>query len=73
MQTKNTVKIFEAKEPTRIYPSDNFVILEQLDDGNYRALESWSKKEWADWAIKHTLKFGKKKYIVVDRNFVPIP
>jgi hypothetical protein len=70
---KDKVKIFEAKEPVRLYPTDDFVILEQLDDGNYRALESWAKKMWAEYHIEHQLKHTGKQYIVVNRNFVPIP
>ncbi len=77
MKTKpvdlNTVKIFEAQDPLRIYPSDNFVILEQLEDGNYRALESWAKRLWAESAAKSWKKKYKKNFVVVDRNCVPIP
>jgi len=69
----NTVKIFEAIEPGRIYPTDSFVILEELDDGNYRVLESWARKPWAESAAKSWKKKYNKNFVVVDRNFVPIP
>lgn len=70
---KNTVKIYSAENPTRIYPTDNFIILEPLECGNYRAYESWAKRNWAEAAAKTWKNKYKKNFIVVDRNCVPIP
>lgn len=70
---KKTVKIYPAKDPLQLYPTDNFVILEALDCGNYRAYQSWAKRLWAESAAKcYKNRYG-KKFIVVDRNCVPIP
>jgi hypothetical protein len=68
----DTVKIF-AGSPIRVRPSEDFIILVEREDGNYEAVESWRKKEWAERTAIIYRHQHKKKYVVVDKNYVPIP
>jgi hypothetical protein len=45
----------------------------EREDGNYEAVESWAKKEWAERTAIIYRNQHKKKYVVVDKNYVPIP